>query len=370
MPGEGPIARIAAGTYHTCALMKTGNIFCWGQGAYRQLGGDYGAQHVARKVDAVTDAIGLDCGHRFSCALRPGGAVWCWGDDLHGESGTATTQPCGDATIDSVCIATPQPVVGLESGIVELALGAYHACVRRGDGAVICWGDNSAGQVGAQVAGDVRDPHVVDGVVAKRLVAGDSHTCALVGSPGKVFCWGSNQNGQLGRDPLATAVSTPAEVTGLSDAVDIAGGGEHTCAIRAGGAVVCWGYDYLGQLGNGSTRPTRATSFQSVVGLGGAVEVSAGRYHSCVRKGDGTVSCWGENAKGELGDGDVANQTSPVNATGIQGATLMTTGWWHTCVAFADGHMKCWGDDLGAELGDNRVTNDPTPTAVDVQGLP
>jgi len=203
-----------------------------------------------------------------------------------------------------------------------------------------------------------------------RLVAGDQHTCALVGSPGTVSCWGANGNGQLGNGSTADAVPTPGAVGGLSDAIDVVAGGEHTCAIRAGGAVACWGYNYLGQLGNGSTRPTRATSLESVVGLADATHLAAGRYHTCALRAGGAVVCWGNNQKGELGDGTTTDRTSPVAVSGLDAATLLTAGAWHTCGATSAGGVWCWGDDLGAQLGDDRVTSDATPTPVMARGLP
>ncbi|AKU99149.1 BNR repeat domain protein [Labilithrix luteola] len=368
--GEGPIVQVTGGRYHTCALLKTGEIYCWGQGAYRQLGGDYGAKHVATRVETVTDAIAIDAGDRFTCAIRKGGAVWCWGDDDHGQAGTAATTPCGDSQIDSVCIVTPQPIVGLESGVVELALGTDHACARRSDGTVACWGDNGAGQVGSATFGDVRDVSVVQGVAgATRLAAGDKHTCALVGSPGKMLCWGANDSGQLGHGKIEdTGFPSPAEVDGLADAVDLIAGSKHTCAVHAGGNVSCWGYNYLGQLGNGDTKPTRTTSLQAV-NVSGVSQLAAGRYHTCARRG-GAVSCWGDNSKGQLGDGTTDTRSAPVSVTDLAGATFIAASSLSVCAAFADGHMECWGDDLGAELGDDRVSEEPTTKPVRVQGLP
>ena len=368
----GPTKQICAGRYHTCALRQDGTIYCWGQGAYRQLGGDYGAQHVARKVDGIDDARAIDCGDRFTCVVRGGGAAFCFGDNDHGQAGTANTNPCGDSTIDSICVPTPQPVVGLESDVVELALGNEHGCARRGDGSVVCWGNDALGQVGDPALGDVRAPRLVPGIgSATRIVAGDEHTCVLAARPGPVTCWGANDSGQSGHGPIGNAPGPlPGVVDGITDAVELVAGGEHTCAIRATGEVMCWGYDYLGQLGNGSTRPTRTISPQKVVNLAGATHLAAGRYHTCARKGDGTVACWGEDGKGELGDGSTINQAAPVGVTGVKDTQLVTAGAWHSCAAIADGRIMCWGDDLGAQLGDDRVSRDPTPNAVAVKGLP
>lgn len=296
--------------------------------------------------------------------------MWCWGDDDHGQAGTAPTKPCGDATIDSVCIATPQPIVGLEQGIAELALGADHACARTSDGRVLCWGDNAQGQVGASALGDIKGPQEVPGLSGvSQVVAGDAHSCALLGAPGAVSCWGANGNGQVGNGSTAAAVTAPATVAGVT-AVEIVAGGEHTCARLASGGVVCWGYNYLGQLGNGSTRPTRATQPQTVVGLDDAVQLAAGRYHTCARRRSGSIVCWGYNSKGELGDGTTDDRTAPVAVKNLDAAAFLAAGAWHTCATVGTGQVRCWGDDLGGQLGDNRVTSNANPEPILVQGLP
>ncbi len=367
---ESDVVQIAGGRYHTCVLIRGGAIYCYGQGAYRQLGGDYGAQSTARVVATVGDATSIACGDRFTCAVRPGGAVWCWGDDDHGQSGTSPTTPCGDAVIDSVCIVTPKPVVGLESGVVELALGADHACARMTDGSVSCWGDDEKGQAGQAALGDIAAPTKVPGVAgATQITAGDEHSCALLAS-GKVACWGANDDGQIGNGATGAAVTAPATVAGLDDAVEITGGGEHTCARRAGGSVVCWGYDYLGQLGNGATTPTRATSPQAVAGLSDAVQITAGRYHTCARRSGGTIACWGDNDKGEVGDGTTTQRDAPTQVLGVSDATTVAAGSWDVCAAVGKGNVSCWGDDLGGQLGDGRVFDGPTSQPIASQGLP
>jgi alpha-tubulin suppressor-like RCC1 family protein len=369
--GESRIVTLSGGRYHTCALLRDGAIYCWGQGAYRQLGGDYGYQGTARAVATVTDAVALECGNRFTCAIRPGGAVWCWGDDGHGQAGTASTVPCGDATIDSVCVTTPQPVVGLESDVSELALGQDHACARMADGSVRCWGDNSAGQVGASALADVTAPFTVPGLSGvTQIVAGDAHSCALEGNPGTVWCWGANQNAQVGNGGTAAAVLTPTMVSGISDAVEIVAGGTFSCARRASGQVLCWGYNYMGWLGIGSTSPTRVTAPKPVANLDDAVQLAGGHYHGCALRAGGQVACWGYNARGQVGDGSTSDRSAAVAVSDLASATTVAAGFLHSCASVGAGSVMCWGDDLGGQLGDDRVTNNPNPIPIPTQGLP
>jgi len=203
---------------------------------------------------------------------------------------------------------------------------------------------------------------------ARQVVAGDSHTCALIGRPGQVRCWGDNESGQAAGD--GARVSTPVTVPGLADAVEIVGGGAHTCARRAGESVVCWGYNYLGQLGVGSTRPTSSNRPLAVRGLSDAVQLAAGRYHTCARRQTGAVACWGLNRKGELGDGGTTDRPSPGRVGSITDAQFLAGGRWHFCVIRRNATVWCWGDNLGGQLGTGDVNGTANPLPVAVRNLP
>jgi alpha-tubulin suppressor-like RCC1 family protein len=385
-PGvDAPIRQLQSGRHHTCALLRDGSTYCWGQGAYRALGGDYNFQGVPRRVDAIDDAVTIASGTRFGCALRASGGVWCWGENDHAQIGANATIPCGDCTplpecADSICVPAPQPMPGLESGVVELALGGAHGCARFEDGRVACWGDNSSGQAGQpDTSGDITGPETVGGVSgARQISAGVAHTCALIGSPGEVMCWGQNDRAQVGNGETNDAVPVPSSVAGLTDAVEIVAGGSHTCARRASGAVVCWGYNYLGALGNGSTRPTRASSIEQVVGLEDATGLAAGQYFTCALRSTGTLVCWGHNQHGQLGDGTAEGadcdgrdcRTTPVEVMVVSDAVLVNAGELHACAASSTGNLWCWGYNLGGQLGTGGVDSGPTPVPIEVAGLP
>lgn len=232
-----------------------------------------------------------------------------------------------------------------------------------------CWGSNEDGQLGSSAAGDRETPSPVAGVSGvQQVVAGDNHTCALIGRPGKARCWGDNEAGQAAGE--GARVTRPVTVAGLSDAVEIVGGGAHTCARRAGGAVACWGYNYLGQLGVGSTRPTSTNRPLAVRGLTDAVQLAAGRYHTCARRRNGGVACWGLNRKGEIGDGSTIDRSSPTRVISINHARFLAGGRWHFCVIRRNASVWCWGDNLGGQLGTGHVNDAANPVPVAVNGLP
>jgi len=253
---------LAAGGAHTCAIVS-GQPVCWGAGTDGQLG-DGGEADQTRPVATlgfdVPDAVAVRLGAAHSCALRASGQVACWGANDHGQLGyDPSALPAS---------ATPLPVAppgASPAAVVSLAAGDRHTCAAYADGSAACWGAGTDGQLGwsATALIDHGAPSAVRDAMGKDLsgvveiVAGAGHSCArlqpeLRGDlPGPVVCWGDNSDGQLGDGTLArrpTAVATAV----LPDALALAAGRAHTCALRQDRTVVCWGSDNAGQLGDGT----------------------------------------------------------------------------------------------------------------------
>lgn len=335
---------IASGGLHSCVLDENKDVYCWGANTFGQLGDE---SKIARTMPVSTAGLrttisAIAAGGYHTCALTQAGQVQCWGDNIEGQLGDGSTVNHG----------TAQEVVGLTNTVRAIATGVYHSCALVEVGAVQCWGSNAFGQLGDGTTTSRSTPVQVVGLESDitAIAAGGGHSCALT-AVGTVLCWGDNAAGQLG-DGSTTNRAQPTPVSGLSSAVTaIATGDSFTCAITEEGSVYCWGDNADGQLGNGGTG-TSAIPVE-VVGLSDAViAVSAGIYHACGLTKSGGVECWGHGGAGQLGNGSQLERSTAVAVPGLErNVTSITAGGWHTCALTRAGGVLCWGNNNQGQLG-------------------
>ena len=306
-------------------------------------------------VSAATPFAALVAGDEHSCGLTTGGGVLCWGANGDGQTGDGSP----------FAYRPPVPVFGLQNGVLALAANGSHSCALQNTGSVVCWGNNSTGQLGDGGVSERRVPVAVTGLteVVKTIATGGGHSCALL-QTGGVQCWGRNVNGQVGNGANVNQ-STAVAVTGLAGAVTaLAMGANHTCALLQSSAIQCWGDNTNGQLGDQTTVSRNVPT--AVIGLAGPAKgIAAGLDHTCAILNDGRVQCWGDNARGQLGDGTREDKNSPVLVNNLRDViATVAAGRFHTCALAIDGDLHCWGTNNRGQLGTGTLDSSRAPLRV------
>ncbi len=341
--GEGlSVVSLAAGAQHTCALFSNGRIKCWGDNQFGQLGlgdqerrgdepGEMGDFLPFVNLGANASAVSLVAGDGHTCALLSTGAVKCWGQNGYGQCGDSLETIVGDEP-GEMGDALPSVDTG-SVPIRTLSAGAHHTCAIVGDGGLKCWGDNAYGQLGlgdseprGDQPGEMGDalPFIELGAKARvsQVAASSQHTCALL-EDGRVKCWGANDAGQIGLLGWAYRGNKPGQMGDALPAVDLGTGVRpvslhvhhvHTCALLDDGRVKCWGGNFNGQLGLGDTlsrgsQPGEMGDALPFVELGSGVRsLALGSVSTCARLNTRRVKCWGSNFDGQLGLGDTEDR--------------------------------------------------------------
>ena len=368
------VVSVTAGFHHSCALHENGGVWCWGANSRGQVGNGSSSSIIStpRQVRGLAGGVAaITSGDYHSCALLDSGAVRCWGANATAQLGTGQVSSKEGEPVD---------VVGLGSAM-SIAAGAGHTCAVLTSGAPRCWGSSSHHQIGSYRSGSaysfneqtgvisgltfeaphslswvrpgdlfrnnsndtdalitavdmdagtitVRMPpdpsrfnggwfHIRGVVLApvepryltsgvSKITSGASHTCAI--QNGNAYCWGSHAFGQIGRftndeRKWPTQIFPPADTA----VFDIEAGGNHTCWLLSsldweGGSLWCWGNDRYGQVGAGATGGgTYRTPEMSMVQRTGVASLGLGASNTCSIDSQGVMSCWGDNAQGLLG---------------------------------------------------------------------
>ncbi|MGE0787316.1 MAG: RCC1 domain-containing protein [Sandaracinaceae bacterium] len=236
------IRSLAAGPGFACAVHLDGAVSCWGVGAPGSA-----HRHERFAIEGLDDAVALAVERTFACALKRDHTVACWGDNRFGQLGDGS-----DRAHD-----TPAPIAHRAQDVVQVAVGAGHACLLTTSGAVYCWGHDDEGQVDGGDRPTVLEPTPVPDVAGARAIAAGGNTSCAIDARG-VVCWGSGVCGQRGITPehaCFTRHAAPGDreprlvAEGQFD--ELAMGQLHVCA-RRGATVTCWGADDVGQLGRGA----------------------------------------------------------------------------------------------------------------------
>ena len=312
---------------------------------------------VTTFVNDHAKATQVSVGTHHTCALTEAGTVRCWGDNYRGELGDGTVH-----VIDSFS-NLPSQVVGLPAKVVSISAGDQHTCAIAEDHTAWCWGNNDNGQLGDGTTTDRGKPVQVKGLTnVISLTAGDASTCAVVGatpsaSSGAAKCWGNNYRGKLG-DGTTTARKLPTQVSGLTSGVTaISTGTGHTCAVTSAQTAQCWGDGSSGQLGSGAATTSKVPV--AVKNLTGVTTITAGETSSCAIAGD-AAWCWGGSY---VSDTKSRTDLVPAGVTGLSSDVSVIAAGVDTCAVKA-GAAKCWGANESGTVGDGTMTGRATPVTV------
>ena len=298
-------------------------------------------------------AITVGSGH--ACAITAQGRAYCWGSNYAGQLGDGTTTASG--------VNGPQAVIG-GYRFTSISTHEYHTCALTARGNAYCWGQNNVGELGdgTTTASGVNGPQaVIGGLRFIKIVTGEENTCALT-ARGKAYCWGSNYYGELGGGTTDdfSGNNGPLAVIGGLKFTDITAGENTMCATTAQGKAYCWGSNPNGALGDGTTDPSGIKGPQAVIGgIKFSMVATSTGYHSCALTARGNAYCWGSNSDGRLGDGTTtaSGVNGPQAVIGGLKFTSITAGY-HTCALTARGKAYCWGPNYDGELGNG--VNDPS----------
>jgi alpha-tubulin suppressor-like RCC1 family protein len=267
-------------------------------------------------------------------------SVMAWGENSDGQLGNGSF-PGPEGCFVAYCSRTPVTVTGL--GAVTALAGGSQGLALLGDGTVMAWGRNVDGQLGngSRERGDVPAP--VPGLSGVTAIAASYGISMALLSNGTVMDWGEDDNGQLGDGTTTEAVTTPVQVSGLSEVTAIATGGSYCLALLRNGTVMAWG---AGGGANNSDVPA------PVSGLSGVTAIAADGGHSLALLSNGKVMAWGENEYGELGDGNTEDSQTPVPVKGLSEVVAIADGADHNLALLADGTVMAWGENDWGQLGD------------------
>lgn len=311
MPAGTQFKEIAASGFqngsHTCALAIDGTAWCWGLNDSGQIGDATTLNRLVPTAVVMPEGktfVHISAGQKHACAIATDGSGWCWGAGALGQ--------LGDGWQTNWSIPMPIDVVGT---FTQISAGSLHTCALTKNGTAWCWGYGAEGVLGNGTRQNFAVPWSVSmpaGRTFKQIGSGADHTCAIANDD-TAWCWGNNAYGKLGSGTSSTRELVPTAVVmpGGTSFLQVSPGRQHTCAVAADGTAWCWGYNGSGRLGDNSTT-SRATPTRSLMPSGMSFTlISTGEAHTCALGTDGETWCWGQNFYGQLGEGSTINRLIP-----------------------------------------------------------
>jgi len=372
---------------HSLAINSEGRIFTWGCNMYGQLGDGTG---INKSVPTeITNQFGLlpsetitqvSLGNSFSAAITSSGRIFTWGYNWAGQLGDSTT----DNKFTPTEITNQFSLLPGET-ITQVALGDLHSSATTSSGRIFTWGINWYGQLGDGTTDNKSVPTEItnqfslfSGETITQVSLADYHSSAITSS-GRIFTWGANWVGQLG-DGTTIDKSTPTEITNQlslfsgETVTQVSLGYDYSSAITSRGRIFTWGYNFNGQLGDGSwtnkSTPIEITNQFSLFSGETITQVALGYTHSAAITSIGRIFTWGYNLYGQLGDGTTDNQSVPTEITNqfsiLSGEiiTQVSLGYEYSSGITSSGRIFTWGRNDNGQLGDSTTINKSIPREI------
>ncbi len=342
-----PASQLAINTYTNCAAMANGGVRCWGQGssgsAFVNSNTPIDMPLLGADVIRVSAVASSAAGGMYACALKP--------------NGNGSSVKCAQSNI-----AAPTDATEFGTDVVDIVARDNSRCALKSNGKVFCTGTTLT-------QGEITMPN---GEFAVQVSSDSVSACART-TLGRVYCWGINDFGQLGNGTTINS-STPVLTLLPADfvATSVGVSRQHACAVSTAGRTMCWGSNYNGELGNGTTsnflNPTPGDVLTLASGAREIVAFSVTfNVQSCAWGEAGGVKCWGSNQFASLGDGSTEPSALPVNVTGLSSGIVGLSGSiGGICALGKFGEASCWGAGTagGNGNGDDNFSKARTPVAV------
>jgi alpha-tubulin suppressor-like RCC1 family protein len=344
------VKAIAAGQHFSLALKTDGTVMSFGVNSVGQLGDNTTTNRsIPVQVNSLTGVTALSAGNDHGLAIKQDGKLWAWGGNHLMQLG------CGDTQQRS----HPVPLDNLHN-LIAIAGSDNHQLALKTDGTVVAWGMNLYGQLGDNTRVDKSTPVPVqnlNNIIA--IAAGENHSIALKGD-GSVWVWGDNSSGQLGNSSSGGYITTPMQVSNLTNIKAIATKHRHNLALKTDGSLWGWGANNAGQLGIGTT--TNSNVPVQISSITAVTAISAGTNHSLAVKQDGSTWAWGNNNDGQLGDKSYTNRNTPVKVSNLTNVTDVAAGANHSLAITQNGEIWSWGNNYYGQLGysGSNFVNEPT----------
>jgi alpha-tubulin suppressor-like RCC1 family protein len=348
--GDGFTSVVVGGT-HACGTTKERGLICWGR---QSLPLGHGAERPrlspSEVVTAANDWKSVTAGGGHACAVKNDGRLFCWGSAILGvESGLSRHQPVQEGTG--------------ASDWASVSTSASHTCAIKTDGRLYCWGFNTMGEVGDGTTEMRRTPTQESSASSDwmAVATGGGQSCAIK-VDGRLYCWGRNERGQVGDGTRVDRLTPTTVDTELPGWESIALGSSHSCGKKTDGTAFCWGANYTGAVGDGTTTE-RLVPTQEATGETDWSSLAAGYSRTCGVKNDGRLFCWGSRAHTfDASPQDVRYDTAPqLESMGARDWTSVTLAVGHTCGVRRGGRLSCLGDNSSGQLGDGSTTDRLSP---------